>query len=272
MYSVQSVRSVASPDGDFLFEIVMKNGKKKLLSAESEDLRDVWLKLLWKSMQLPGPGHSSSSCIWYDIPELIQRGISLSDWTPRDDTINNPPEYAVQESEGGTNSDSVFSHYDVHTSRTLASTPPAAATNASPPASPVLSCGDERSSSPDTAFGTDRLKSFFSGGNESDDNSNSVSSIYDIPTSRILASTPPAAAPNASPPAYPVLSYDDEQFSSPETALGQNYMTMEKLNLCESPALEEDEDCSFAVEAQYMLMSDLEVTHTDWQDRSQLGQ
>ncbi|KAM3920900.1 uncharacterized protein RB166_010394, partial [Leptodactylus fuscus] len=96
MYYVQSVRSVTSPDGDFTFEIVMKNGKKKLLSAESEDLRDVWIKLLWKSMQLPGPGRPSSSCTWYDVPELLHRGHSVpldcttSDQTPGDDVIENP--------------------------------------------------------------------------------------------------------------------------------------------------------------------------------------
>ncbi|KAM5126884.1 uncharacterized protein ACMZJ9_021048, partial [Mantella aurantiaca] len=73
MYSVQSVRSVSNAaDGDFTFEIIMKNGKRKLLSAESADLRDVWIKLLWKSMQLPGPGRHASSCTWYDIPKLIQ--------------------------------------------------------------------------------------------------------------------------------------------------------------------------------------------------------
>ncbi|XP_069604839.1 uncharacterized protein [Ranitomeya imitator] len=238
MYSVQSVRSVTSPDGDFPFEIVMKNGRKKLLSAESEDLRDVWLKLLWKSMQLPGPGHSSSSCIWYDIPELIQRGISASDWIPRDDVLNNPPESAAQ---GDTNSDSVFSHYHGPTSQILVSTAPAAAPDASSPASPVLSHGDERSSSPEAALGPDRMKLFFPGGKEND--SNSISSIYDVPTSRILTFTPPAAPPDTS-PASPVLSHRHERFSSPESAMGQDYMTMEKLNLCDSPALEEDEDFS----------------------------
>ncbi|XP_069604840.1 uncharacterized protein [Ranitomeya imitator] len=303
MYSVQSVRSVTSPDGDFPFEIVMKNGRKKLLSAESEDLRDVWLKLLWKSMQLPGPGHSSSSCIWYDIPELIQRGISASDWIPRDDVLNNPPESAAQEAALGpdrmklffpggkeNDSNSISSIYDVPTSRILTFTPPAAPPDTSP-ASPVLSHRHERFSSPesamgqdymtmeklnlcdspaleededfscDAALGPDRMKLFFPGGKEND--SDSISSIYDVPTSRILTFTAPAAPPDTS-PASPVLSHSDERFSSPaESAMGQDYMTMEKLNLCDSPALEEDEDCSCGVETQYMLMADLD----DGQDR-----
>ncbi|XP_040185935.1 acidic repeat-containing protein-like isoform X1 [Rana temporaria] len=73
MFSVQSVRSLSDADGDFTFEIVMKNGKRKLLSAESAELRDVWVRLLWKSMQLPGPGRYKSSCTWYDIPQLIKK-------------------------------------------------------------------------------------------------------------------------------------------------------------------------------------------------------
>ncbi|XP_077316820.1 uncharacterized protein LOC143936255 isoform X3 [Lithobates pipiens] len=73
MFSVQSVRSMSDADGDFTFEIVMKNGKRKLLSAESAELRDVWVQILWKSMQLPGPGRYKSSCTWYDIPQLIKK-------------------------------------------------------------------------------------------------------------------------------------------------------------------------------------------------------
>ncbi|MEE6507070.1 hypothetical protein FKM82_007960 [Ascaphus truei] len=78
MQSVQSVREMPATDTDFTFEIAMKNGKKKLLSAESADLRDVWMSFLWKSMQLPGPGRKNSSCTWYDIPDLVQRAQSAS--------------------------------------------------------------------------------------------------------------------------------------------------------------------------------------------------
>ncbi|KAM8945732.1 uncharacterized protein RCH25_049056 [Pelodytes ibericus] len=73
MYYVQSVRKVISPEEDFLFEIVMKNGKRKLLSADTAQLRDVWMEFLWKAMQLPGPGRDRSSCTWYDIPDLLQK-------------------------------------------------------------------------------------------------------------------------------------------------------------------------------------------------------
>ncbi|KAM7146310.1 uncharacterized protein RBU57_014873 isoform 1-T1 [Macrochelys suwanniensis] len=51
----------------------MANGKKKLLSAESADLRTAWIEILWKSMQLPGPGREESACTWHDVPSLMER-------------------------------------------------------------------------------------------------------------------------------------------------------------------------------------------------------
>ncbi|XP_041077312.1 uncharacterized protein LOC121296137 isoform X2 [Polyodon spathula] len=72
IYMVQSVREVKA-DGQHLFEITMKNGKKKLLSAETEELRALWIKFLWKAMQLPGPGRTQSACTWHDIPDLTQK-------------------------------------------------------------------------------------------------------------------------------------------------------------------------------------------------------
>ncbi|KAM4034959.1 uncharacterized protein ACNLHF_021667 isoform 2-T2 [Anomaloglossus baeobatrachus] len=266
MYSVQSVRSLNSPDGDFPFEIVMKNGKRKLLSAESEALRDVWLKLLWKSMQLPGPGHATSSCIWYDIPKII----SASDRTSRESVPESAPQgisspmhdYHLLKSSLGdhsgsedvNNSDALFTDYNIPTSWICPSSP-VAAPEASPPVSPVLSCGSERSSCPDATLCLPKTKHLYPGGNESDDNSDS---IYDVPTSRISRSSPPAAAPEPS-PVTPVLPHD-ERSSSPDAVLGRDYMTMEQLNLSDSLALEEDGDCSSGVEAQYMLMSDLDVS------------
>ncbi|KAM4034962.1 uncharacterized protein ACNLHF_021667 isoform 5-T5 [Anomaloglossus baeobatrachus] len=204
MYSVQSVRSLNSPDGDFPFEIVMKNGKRKLLSAESEALRDVWLKLLWKSMQLPGPGHATSSCIWYDIPKII----SASDRTSRESV----PESAPQ----GISSPM----HDYHLLKS--------------------SLGDHS-------------------GSEDVNNSDALFTDYNIPTSWICPSSP-VAAPEASPPVSPVLSCGSERSSCPDAVLGRDYMTMEQLNLSDSLALEEDGDCSSGVEAQYMLMSDLDVS------------
>ncbi|XP_043925568.1 uncharacterized protein LOC122800112 [Protopterus annectens] len=73
VYSIQSVREIEASDNKYLFEIVMKNGKKKMLSADSAELRAIWMEFLWKAMQLPGPGRDESSCTWHDIPHLLHR-------------------------------------------------------------------------------------------------------------------------------------------------------------------------------------------------------
>ncbi|XP_059804222.1 uncharacterized protein LOC132379909 isoform X5 [Hypanus sabinus] len=84
---VQSVREKEDRNHEYLFEIVMKNGKKKVLAAESSDLRAVWMEFLWKAMQLPGPGKKNSACTWHDIPHLIQRAASLCpNTTKREDS------------------------------------------------------------------------------------------------------------------------------------------------------------------------------------------
>ncbi|KAJ8363498.1 hypothetical protein SKAU_G00123290 [Synaphobranchus kaupii] len=74
IYMVQSVREVTRNGSmPFAFEIAMKNGKTKLLAAETVELRHTWVSLLWKAMQLPGPGRSDSACIWDDVADLKQR-------------------------------------------------------------------------------------------------------------------------------------------------------------------------------------------------------
>ncbi|KAG5853796.1 hypothetical protein ANANG_G00030230 [Anguilla anguilla] len=74
IYMVQSVREVTRRGSEpFAFEIAMKNGKMKLLAAETVELRHAWVSLLWKAMQLPGPGRSYSACIWDDVADLKQR-------------------------------------------------------------------------------------------------------------------------------------------------------------------------------------------------------
>ncbi|XP_075994873.1 uncharacterized protein LOC142989285 isoform X3 [Genypterus blacodes] len=54
IYTVQSVREVSQRVSRrrFVFEITMTNGKKKVLAAETADLRKEWVGNLWKSMQL----------------------------------------------------------------------------------------------------------------------------------------------------------------------------------------------------------------------------
>ncbi|XP_061088550.1 uncharacterized protein LOC133122546 [Conger conger] len=74
IYMVQSVREVTGKGSKpFAFEITMKNGKTKLLAAETVELRHAWVSLLWKAMQLPGPGRSDSACVWDDVADLKQR-------------------------------------------------------------------------------------------------------------------------------------------------------------------------------------------------------
>ncbi|XP_007886626.1 uncharacterized protein LOC103175409 isoform X2 [Callorhinchus milii] len=73
IYMVQSVRETKTMNHDYPFEIVMKNGKKKVLAATTSELRAVWMEFLWKAMQLPWPGKKHSACNWHDIPLLMER-------------------------------------------------------------------------------------------------------------------------------------------------------------------------------------------------------
>ncbi|XP_067285013.1 uncharacterized protein [Pseudorasbora parva] len=61
IYEVQSVREVSrSENNRFLFEITMKNGKKKMLAADTADVRQEWMDQLWKAMMLNGPDRTGS--------------------------------------------------------------------------------------------------------------------------------------------------------------------------------------------------------------------
>ncbi|XP_005993809.1 uncharacterized protein LOC102357877 isoform X2 [Latimeria chalumnae] len=79
IHTFQSVREKKATDDEYPFEITMKNGKRKLLSAASSELRAVWIEFLWKAMQLPGPGRKQTACTWHDIPDLMQKaGVSAN--------------------------------------------------------------------------------------------------------------------------------------------------------------------------------------------------
>ncbi|XP_066560321.1 uncharacterized protein LOC136749721 isoform X2 [Amia ocellicauda] len=92
IYTVQSVREVKTDDSkQFMFEITMKNGKKKLLAAATEELRSVWVSLLWKAMQLPGPGRTDSACIWHDVADLTVRGRLSTHSSDSDSTLDSDP-------------------------------------------------------------------------------------------------------------------------------------------------------------------------------------
>ncbi|XP_074552419.1 uncharacterized protein LOC141809334 [Halichoeres trimaculatus] len=53
IYTVQSVREVQREDSKrFMFEIIMTNGKRKMLAAETAALRQEWVNNLWQAMHL----------------------------------------------------------------------------------------------------------------------------------------------------------------------------------------------------------------------------
>uniref|UniRef100_UPI0037E74A33 uncharacterized protein n=1 Tax=Semicossyphus pulcher TaxID=241346 RepID=UPI0037E74A33 len=59
IYTVQSVREVQKADSKrFMFEIIMTNGKRKLLAAETAALREEWVGHLWQAMNLSTSGVS----------------------------------------------------------------------------------------------------------------------------------------------------------------------------------------------------------------------
>ncbi|XP_014908577.1 uncharacterized protein LOC106960138 [Poecilia latipinna] len=76
IYTVQSVREVQRTDKKhFLFEIIMINGKKKMLAAETAALRKEWVGHLWQAMHLSSSGLPDSR--GPDLEMFDQRG-SLS--------------------------------------------------------------------------------------------------------------------------------------------------------------------------------------------------
>lgn len=57
IYTVQSVREVNRGDSKrFMFEIIMTNGKRKVLAAETAALRKEWIGYLWQAMHLSSSG------------------------------------------------------------------------------------------------------------------------------------------------------------------------------------------------------------------------
>ncbi|KAJ8251648.1 hypothetical protein GJAV_G00223630 [Gymnothorax javanicus] len=75
MWMIQSVREVQKSEGKrFAFEISLKNGKKKQLAADTADLRQTWVDLLWKALQSPGPQKPDPAGIRQEGVELRQEG------------------------------------------------------------------------------------------------------------------------------------------------------------------------------------------------------
>ncbi|XP_073351024.1 uncharacterized protein [Pagrus major] len=72
IYTVQSVREVQRADSKrFMFEIIMTNGKRKLLAAETAALRQEWVGYLWQAMHLSTTGVSRSTHL--EVGEQLER-------------------------------------------------------------------------------------------------------------------------------------------------------------------------------------------------------
>ncbi|XP_025052101.1 uncharacterized protein LOC112549188 isoform X2 [Alligator sinensis] len=77
--AMKAVCETQAMNVDYRFKIIMKNGKKKLLSAESADLRATWIKVLWRSMHLLGPDGEETACMCYDVPVVMARTQIITD-------------------------------------------------------------------------------------------------------------------------------------------------------------------------------------------------
>ncbi|KAJ8404222.1 hypothetical protein AAFF_G00339950 [Aldrovandia affinis] len=75
MCMVESVREVQKAESKrYVFEISMKNGKRKLLAADTAELRQTWVSLLWRAMQSPGHEDADSACTCLEGAELRTSG------------------------------------------------------------------------------------------------------------------------------------------------------------------------------------------------------
>ncbi|XP_044036948.1 uncharacterized protein LOC122868747 [Siniperca chuatsi] len=74
IYTVQSVREVQRSDSKrIMFEIIMTNGKRKVLAAETAALRKEWVGHLWQAMHLSASGVSDSKNIHFEMCEQRER-------------------------------------------------------------------------------------------------------------------------------------------------------------------------------------------------------
>ncbi|XP_054463184.1 uncharacterized protein LOC129098221 [Anoplopoma fimbria] len=74
IFTVQSVREVQRVDSKrFVFEIIMKNGKRKVLAADTAVLRKEWVGHLWQAMHLSTSVVSDSRSTHVDVCEQRER-------------------------------------------------------------------------------------------------------------------------------------------------------------------------------------------------------
>ncbi|XP_056143861.1 uncharacterized protein LOC130119405 [Lampris incognitus] len=94
IYTVQSVKEIQRGDGKrFVFEILMNNGKRKVLAAETAALRKEWIKHLWRAMHLSYSAGSDPVNIQLEVCEQRDRDTSS--------TSSHSDCDSVMESQGG---------------------------------------------------------------------------------------------------------------------------------------------------------------------------
>lgn len=65
IYTVQTVRELQKDETKrYVFEMTMRNGKKKVLAAETAAMRKEWINHLWRAMHLTSPGGCDPGCKW----------------------------------------------------------------------------------------------------------------------------------------------------------------------------------------------------------------
>ncbi|KAM3598209.1 uncharacterized protein V6R79_015071 [Siganus canaliculatus] len=74
IYTVQTVREVHRSGGKrFMFEIIMTNGKRKMLAADTAALRQEWVGHLWQAMHLSGSGVSDLGNTDVGVSEQLRK-------------------------------------------------------------------------------------------------------------------------------------------------------------------------------------------------------
>ncbi|XP_036422566.1 uncharacterized protein LOC118805682 [Colossoma macropomum] len=77
LFEVESVHEVMRTENKrYLFELTMKNGKRKVLAADTADLRQEWICQLLKAMKHPGPNTPALTPNWHVSSDSKRRAHS----------------------------------------------------------------------------------------------------------------------------------------------------------------------------------------------------
>ncbi|XP_026180084.1 uncharacterized protein LOC113140476 [Mastacembelus armatus] len=88
IFSVQSVREVQRASSRrFMFEIIMTNGKRKMLAAETAALRKEWVGHLWRAMHLSTSRVPESASTDLEVCELQKRMSSCASMCAHSDIV-----------------------------------------------------------------------------------------------------------------------------------------------------------------------------------------